>query len=166
MNRDVYQRIAVEIASKSSSSPVAFILTSSSPKVDNTETALQLLSAFSGLKLKAARIDIENKDMSSILDAVAEPDIPSAPPTSKKDDSGENAAQLANHIVDVLHARYDIAILSAKNLEQSDAAMLLAAACGFVVLLEEKKVSRTDEIDRTLAVIRNLGAKPLGFILQ
>ena len=166
MNRDVYQKIAVEIASKASSSSIAFVLVSSSPKVDNSEVAAELLHAFGALKLKAAQIDVGNQDIFSLPNKISEPDGPTSLLLSGKDEPQKNAAEQARKIVDFLHSRYDVSILSAKSLQGNDTAMLLTAACGYVVLLEEEKVSRTDEIDRTMECIRNLGATPLGFILK
>ncbi len=164
MNRDVYQKIAVEIASKAGSSPIAFVLTSSSPKVDSTKVAAELLRAFGGLKIKAAQMEIGSRDIFALPGKISEPDGPTSI-VFNKEDATQNAAARAQEIVDSLYSRYDVSILSAKSLHDNDAAMLLTVSCGYVVLLEEEKVSQTDEIDRTMECIRNLGATPLGFIL-
>ena len=62
--------------------------------------------------------------------------------------------------------QYDVTVFVTSPLHKSETAMLLTAACGYAVLTEQKKLSRTDEIEETLETIRNLQARPLGFVLK
>lgn len=68
-------------------------------------------------------------------------------------------------LVEGLKAHYQIVIIALDKLTNSVPSMIFGSCCNGIVLLESKDVSDTLQIDEVLNCIRNIGVKPLGFVL-
>jgi len=138
---DVYRKIAVEaLAQIQNRTPAVFVLTSSREEADCLNAAKELAAAFSAV---AGDAGVETLPASDGLTA-----------------KGAGAK-----ISGCKDAR-SVTVLPLPCLRRDTGAMLLAAAAENVLLLERQGVSRTDEIEETLAVIRNLSARAVGFVLE
>lgn len=165
MNLDTCKKIAVELtAALGTLAPSALVLSSSCAGVDTMEAGKQLAEAFSAQRIKAAVLDCRDESPAGVEAALKA----LLPEVSVSLDTAAPVLPAAgvNTVVDLLYRHFAVTILVTRCLRQSNTAMLLAAASQNVLLLEQKKLSRTDEIDETVEIIRNLQAKPLGFVLQ
>ena len=164
MNADVYSKIAIEVAVKAGAKdPFAFTLSSSNETINCQEVADGLFEAFLSLKMKAMVVNAASED-SALLSEAIKP-IEGEPMVSFPEGT-EMTRAAAQAIVSAALKQYDVTVFITNPLSQSETGMLLTAACGYAVLTEQKKVSRTDEIEDTLEIIRNLQARPIGFILK
>lgn len=138
---DVYQKIAAEaLAQIQHRTPAVFVLTSSRQEADCLSAAKELAAAFSAV---AGDAGVE------ILSSAG----------------GLTAGEAGEKISGCKSAR-SVTVLPLPCLRRDAGAMLLAAAAENVLLLERRGVSRTDEIEETLTVIRNLSARAVGFVLE
>lgn len=139
---DVHKKIAVELlAAFEPGKPFAFVLTSSGEEQPVDELAAGLKEAFALLKIEADIFDGRGA-------------------------AGELSADSVRAEVGSLLEKSPATIILADCIRTSEKAMLLVSAAPNVLLLEQKKRSRTDQIELALETVRNLGAKPLGFVLQ
>lgn len=165
MTLDSCKKIAVELtAAEKTGAPLVLVLTSSSPKVDCLPAAKRLQEAFASLRLSSCLLD-GREEATASLAAKAKELLPDGGWNADGEQPVLSTGEAAS-LVSALKAAYGVTLLVTKPLAESECAMLLASAAGNVLLLEEKKLSRTDEIDTTLEIIKNLQARPLGFVLQ
>jgi len=137
---DVYRKIAAEaLAQVQNCTPAVFVLASSRIEADCLSAARELAAAFSAI---AGDAGVETSS------------------------TGELTAKEAEAKISGCKSARTVTVLPLPCLRKDAGAMLLAAAAGNVLLLEQQGVSRTDEIEETLAVVRNLSARAVGFVLE
>ena len=144
MSLDAARKIAVEaLAQIENRTPAVFVLTSSRAGADCRAAAKTLADAFAAAAGSAAvgKTPIGGAD---------------APLT----------AAAAEQAVAALRKAQAVTVLPLPCLREDGDAMLLTAAAKHVLLLEQRGLSRTDEIDEALELIRNLGARAVGFVLE
>lgn len=135
---------------------LAVLLTSSQPGVSTLAAADALFAALTALGQRAMRIDLTAGGIGSVRasDGAALPEAL----------TGEVTLETARALAKAGRPR-EILLLAAPALPEGDTARLLAASAGKVLLVEQKKCSRTDRIEESLQSLRSLRAEALGFLL-
>lgn len=163
-----YSKIAASICGRTVeiTSPV-IVATSSSKEVNVLEAATQTAVAVTELQKKVALVDVclkgadgatvgepKEKGNLSVYSFVAD----------QKKESVINDKNIKGFL-EKLKAEYDIILVAADPICDAKTTLLFASQSNGVILVEQRKTSRTDEIDQAVSAIETVTATPFGFIL-
>lgn len=149
--------LAVALAARRKDGPLVVTVTASRPGTGIQPAAEALSGALSALRMDTVCVDLSDGTPGPIRGT----DVPVLPESLRGPLTLSSAAALPAAL-----GEHDAVVFTAPPIGQGDCAVLTAAVSGCVVLAEQKKRSRTDEIDRAARAIDSVGAHVCGVIVM
>lgn len=142
-------------------------ITTSNKDIEITDVVIEFSKSMAAMDKKIKLLDLEDvNDFGKLAILNASNGIVEHKKLIKSEDKDDFLSDIkVRGIIDEMSRDIDYLIISCGYIQKSQAGMFFAANSDGVILIEQKKLSRKDEIDDTMIVLNSLNAKSIGFIL-